>query len=148
MQESIVVRYKKIHPDAVTPEYKTGGAVAFDLGLIEDVTIPPRSFVKTPTGLVITVPVGHFLAVASRSSNPGKKGIDLANSIGIFDNDYCGPTDEVMLMLENITDAEVRLAKGDRVAQGVILPIPKVELREITEDISEDDRGGFGTTGG
>lgn len=147
MPEPLIVRFKKVHPDAVSPEYKTPGAAAFDLALVESVVIPPRSFAKARTGLVIKVPEGHFLLIASRSSNPGKKGVDLANSVGIIDRDYFGPADEVFLMMENITDNEVCLAAGDRVAQGVILPNPKVLMEEITGDVDGENRGGFGSTG-
>lgn len=147
MPEPLVVRFKKVHPDAVSPEYKTVGAAGFDIGLVEDVTIPPRTFVKVRTGLVIQVPDGHFLLIASRGSNPSKKGIDLANSVGILDWDFRGPTDEMMLFLENITDVEVRFAKGDRVAQGLILPVPPVVMEEITEEFGGESRGGFGSTG-
>lgn len=147
MNNTLTVRFKKIHTDAVTPEYKTAGAAGFDLALVDDVTIPPRSFVKAHTGIIVQVPDGHFLLIASRGSNPGKKGITLANSIGVLDWDYRGPNDEVMLCLENITDAEVHLSKGDRVAQGLVLPVPTVTLEEITGEIIEADRGGFGTTG-
>lgn len=145
--ESITVKYKKLCSNATTPGYRTPGAAAFDFALVENMTIPPRSFAKARTGLVIIVPSGYFLLVTSRSSNPSKKGIDLANSIGIIDTDYCGPSDEVFIMIENITDAPVQLMAGDRVAQGVILPIPRVNLEEVTDDIGGPSRGGFGTTG-
>lgn len=147
MPDPLVVRFKKVHPDAVSPEYKTAGAAGFDIALVEDVVIPPRTFVKARTGLVIQVPDGHFLLIASRGSNPGKKGIDLANSVGILDWDFRGPTDEMMLFLENITDLEARFTKGDRVAQGLILPVPPVVMEEINDVIAEPDRGGFGSTG-
>lgn len=147
MLDPLVVRFKKVHPDAVSPEYKTAGAAGFDIALVEDVVIPPRTFVKARTGLVIQVPDGHFLLIASRGSNPGKKGIDLANSVGILDWDFRGPTDEMMLFLENITDLEAHFTKGDRVAQGLILPVPPVVMEEINDVIAEPDRGGFGSTG-
>lgn len=147
MTEPLVVRYKKIHPDAITPEYKTAGAAAFDLAIIEDATIAPRSLVKARTGLVVQIPPGYFLMIASRSSNPFKKGIALGNSIGVIDSDYRGPNDELQLIIQNITDAEVQLSKGDRVAQGVVLPCPVVSLEEIIGDITTENRGGFGSTG-
>lgn len=147
MHEPITVGYKKVHPNAVTPEYKTSGSVAFDFGLIDDVVIAPRSFAKVRTGLVIVVPDGHFLAIVSRSSNPVKKGIDLANSIGVIDTDYCGPEDEIFLVIENITDTDVRLAAGDRIAQGIILPVPRVTLTEVTGELTGKNRGGHGSTG-
>lgn len=147
MHESLVVKFKKIHPDALAPEYKTAGAAGFDLALVEDVVIPPRSLAKTGTGIVVQVPPGYFLLVGSRSSNTTKKGITLANGIGVIDSDYRGPTDQIWLVIENITDVEVRLAKGDRVAQGMVIPCPKVTLEEITGEVDAADRGGFGSTG-
>lgn len=147
MTDPLIVRYKKLHPDAVAPEYKTPGAAAFDFGLVEDVAIPPRSFVKVRTGLVIQAPQHHVLLIVSRSSNPGKKGIDLANSVGVIDSDYRGPNDEIFLVLENITDSEVRFTAGERVAQGMIVPVPRVQLEAIAGEITEADRGGFGSTG-
>lgn len=147
MSSSLLIRFKKVHPNAVAPEYKTAGAAAFDFALVEDVAIPPRNFVKARTGLVIQVPERHVLLVVSRSSNPGKKGIDMANSVGVIDSDYRGPTDEIFLMLENITDNVVHLPAGDRVAQGMIIPVPTVQLEEIVGEITVADRGGFGTTG-
>jgi dUTP pyrophosphatase len=140
------IQFATTHPDAQIPAYKTAGAAGFDLSLVEDVTIAPRTFVKARTGLVIGVPDGHVLIVASRSSNPVKKGITLANSIGVLDSDYCGPEDELFLLLENITDETVELKKGDRVAQGMILPVPSVTFTQV-ERMAGKNRGGFGTTG-
>ncbi len=140
------IRFRRTHPDAVIPEYKTSGAVAFDLGLVEDTNIAPRSFVMARTGLVIEVPEGHALVLASRSSNPPKKRIDLANSVGIIDQDYSGPEDEIHLLIENISDEPVELKAGDRVAQGMILPVAKPTFEEV-EELAAESRGGFGTTG-
>lgn len=147
MVESLLIRYKKVDQRAVAPEYKTAGAAAFDFGLMDDVVIPPRSFVRVPTGLVIQVPERHALLIVSRSSNPEKKGIDLANSVGVIDSDYRGPNDTISLLLENITDTEVRLAAGERVAQGMFVPVPAVQFEEIIGEIDAQDRGGFGSTG-
>lgn len=147
MNDVLTVRFKKTQQNAVTPEYKTPGAAAFDIGIVEDVTIPARTFAKVRTGLVVQTPERHVLLIVSRSSNPAKKGIDLANSVGVIDSDYRGPTDEIHLVLQNLTDADVTLTAGDRVAQGLVLPVPAVSLEEIVGDITEPDRGGFGTTG-
>lgn len=140
------IQFSRVHPNASIPEYKTDGAAAFDLALIEDVEIPARSFTKARTGLVISVPEGHALILASRSSNPQKKGITMANSIGIIDSDYCGPEDEIHLLLENITDETVSLKAGDRVVQGMIIAAPQHTFTEV-EKMTGKSRGGFGTTG-
>ncbi len=137
---------KKLDPQATLPTYQTPGAAAFDIALIEDVVIPPRGLIKTRTGLVIQVPAGHFLQIVSRSSNAVKKGITMANGLGVVDGDYCGPNDEIFLVIANLTDAEVKLSAGDRVAQGLILPVARVSIEEVQE-MTGPDRGGHGSTG-
>lgn len=143
----MLISYKKTHPAALTPAFQTAGAAGFDLAIVEDLTIPARGFLKASTGLIIQVPTGYFLLITSRSSNSLKKGIALANGVGIIDSDYRGPNDVIGLIIENITDAPVSLKAGDRVAQGLVLPVPAVTFAEITNDITTNDRGGFGSTG-
>lgn len=140
------IQFKRNHPLAQIPEYKTSGAVAFDIALVEDLTIEPRAMVKTRIGLIINVPDDHALIIASRSSNPMKKGIDLANSIGIIDSDFCGPEDEIQLMISNLTDNVVELKAGDRVAQAMFVPITRAQFTEVDE-MSAPSRGGLGSTG-
>ncbi|EKD47290.1 MAG: hypothetical protein ACD_66C00133G0004 [uncultured bacterium] len=140
------IEYKRNHPLAQIPEYKTAGAVAFDIALVEDLTIAPRAITKTRTGLIINVPDDHALIIASRSSNPLKKGVDLANSIGIIDSDFCGPNDEIQLLISNLTNTAVELKAGDRVAQGIFVPITKAQFTEV-DKMSAPSRGGLGSTG-
>ena len=66
--------------------------------------------------------------------------------VGIVDPDYSGPNDEVMIQLLNFTDAEVRVQRGDRLAQGIILPVPRITWNEVTT-LRDTTRGGFGATG-
>ena len=98
------------------------------------------------TGLVIEVPAGYFLAIVARSSTPLKRGLIVANGVGVVDSDYSGPADEVMIQLFNITDREVEVKRGDRLAQGLVLPAPRVVWNEVDE-IRPVTRGGFGATG-
>ena len=126
--------------------YGTSEAAGFDLAASADVVVPPRSIVLVPTGLVIGVPAGHFLAIFARSSTPLKRGLMVANGVGVVDPDYCGPTDEVRLQLLNITDEPVHISRGDRLAQGIILPAPHVTWQEVPA-IRDGSRGGFGSTG-
>jgi dUTP pyrophosphatase len=140
------LRIRRLHPHVTLPQYGTAGAAAFDLALSEDVTIAPGEVRLVPTGLVIEVPEGMFLAVFARSSTPLKKGLMVANGVGVVDSDFCGPTDELKVPILNITSQPVRLVAGDRIAQGIILPSPRVEWDEVTE-LRSDSRGGFGATG-
>jgi dUTP pyrophosphatase len=140
------VRIKRLRPHVALPEYATRGSAAFDLAVSEDVTIAPGEVKLLPTGLVIEVPEGMFLAVFARSSTPLKRGLIVANGVGVVDSDYCGPTDEMKVPVLNFTSAPVRVAAGDRIAQGIILPSPQIAWEEVTA-LRPESRGGFGATG-
>ena len=92
------------------------------------------------------MPSGHFLAIFARSSTPLKRGLVVANGVGVLDPDYCGPKDEVLIQVLNIRGTEVEVKRGDRLAQGIVLPAPRVAWQEV-EDLREITRGGFGSTG-
>ena len=140
------LKIKRLQPAVSLPEPATGGAAGFDLAAAADVEIPPRSIRLVGTGLVIAVPDGHFLGIFARSSTPFKRGLMVANGVGIIDSDYCGPDDEIKIQVLNITDAPVKVARGDRLAQGIVLPSPRVEWEEVDE-MTVPTRGGFGSTG-
>ena len=137
---------KRLDATIPLPVYGTEEAAGFDLAAASDMTIRPREIALVRTGLVIEVPTGHCLAIFARSSTPLKRGLLVANGVGIVDPDYSGPTDEVMIQVLNITDADVHVRRGDRLAQGIILPAPRVRWHEVAET-REAARGGFGATG-
>ncbi|MBE3649166.1 dUTP diphosphatase [Paenibacillus polymyxa] len=168
------VKIKRLHPDAVIPQYATPGAAAFDLVAVEDVIIAPGKTKKVPIGLAFEIPEGYVMIVAMRSGVALKTKLRQPNGIGVIDWDYRG---EVAMMFDNISpinggfvkpylygiNGEVTehliaepaplftylIRKGDRVAQAFILPIPHVNLIETDEELSETERGtgGFGHTG-
>ena len=140
------LKIKRLDPAVGFPEPATGRAAGFDLASSVDLEIPPRSIRLVGTGLVIGVPDGYFLGIFARSSTPLRRGLMVANGVGVVDADYCGPEDEVKIQLLNFTDAPVQISRGDRLAQGIVLPCPTVEWQEVT-DVSEPTRGGFGSTG-
>ena len=140
------VRITRLHPSVALPSYQTKGAAGFDLAASVAMTIAPGAVVLVPTGLVIEAPSGHFVGVFARSSTPLKKGLMVANGVGIVDADYCGPADEIKIEVFNFTSAPVSIAAGDRLAQGVILPFVRAEWQEHTS-ASAPTRGGFGATG-
>ncbi|MBM3809270.1 MAG: dUTP diphosphatase [Acidimicrobiia bacterium] len=137
---------KRLDPAIGLPVPATGRSAGFDLAAAADMEIPPRSIRLVGTGLVIAVPEGHFLGIFARSSTPLKKGLMVANGVGVIDADYCGPGDEIKIQVLNITDAPVTVTRGDRLAQGIVLPCPRVEWDEVS-DIAASTRGGFGSTG-
>ena len=140
------LKIKRLQSAVGLPEPATAHAAGFDLAAATDIEIPPRSIRLVGTGLVIAVPEGHFLGIFARSSTPLKRGLMVANGVGVIDADYCGPDDEIKIQVVNITDAPVTVARGDRLAQGIVLPCPKVEWEEVSE-MTVPTRGGFGSTG-
>jgi dUTP pyrophosphatase len=133
----------KLSKDAQMPTYGTSGAAGLDLYASADVTIQPNERMLIPTGVAMEIPEGHFCYVMGRSGNTIKKGMIVA--LGTIDSDYIG---DIGVMAFNQSCEAISFAKGDRVAQMVILPYPKVEFVEVDE-LSETDRGegGFGSTG-
>jgi dUTP pyrophosphatase len=142
----MLLRIKRLDPTIDLPTPASGGAAGFDLAAAADVEIPPRQIRLVGTGLVIAVPSGHFLGIFARSSTPLKRGLMVANGVGVVDADYCGPGDEVKVQVLNITDGPVLVKRGDRIAQGIVLPVPRVEWHEVA-DMATPTRGGFGSTG-
>jgi dUTP diphosphatase len=144
---NISVRIRRLREDVLLPAYQTAGAAGFDLAACEDVTIEPGAVRLVPTGLVVEVPEGMFLAIFARSSTPLKRGLMVANGVGVVDADYCGPTDEIKIPVMNFTGAAVQVNSGDRIAQGILLDAPRVTWDEASE-LAPRSRGGFDGTGG
>ena len=142
----LTVRIHRLRDNVSLPQYGTGGSAAFDLAASDDMTIAAGEITLVPTGLVIEVPAGMFLGVFARSSTPLKRGLMVANGVGVVDSDYCGPNDEIKVPVINVTSQPVRVSAGDRIAQGILLPAPRVQWEEV-EEVVAASRGGFGSTG-
>ena len=140
------VRIRRLRPHVSLPQYESNGAAAFDLAAAEDTIVPPGEVVLVPTGLIVEVPHGMFLGVFARSSTPLKRGLMVANGVGVIDPDYCGPQDEVKIAVMNFTNSEVIVRRGDRIAQGLFLAAPRI-MWEEAEELGGRSRGGFGATG-
>jgi dUTP pyrophosphatase len=142
----MLVRIHRLSPSANLPGYETAEAAAFDLAASEDTAVQPGAVALVPTGLVIEVPPGMFLGIFARSSTPLKRGLMVANGVGVVDPDYCGPSDEVKIAVLNFTSDVVQVRAGDRIAQGILLPAARVEWDERGPGKGVS-RGGFGSTG-
>ena len=140
------LKIRRLDPTVPLPSYGTDEAAGFDLAAAADVTVAPGRVALVRTGLVIEVPAGHFLGIFARSSTPLKRGLLVANGVGIIDPDYSGPNDEIMIQVLNFTDAEVQVTRGDRLAQGIVLPAPRITWEDVAA-IRPVTRGGFGATG-
>lgn len=141
------VRIQRVDKSLPLPVYETAGSVGFDLLAREITTIEPGKIELIPANVIVEVPQGYMLAVASRSSTPRKKGLTQPHGFGIIDHDYCGPTDEVKIQVYNFSDVAVTIERGEKIAQGVFVRVDKFEWREV-DSIREESRGGFGSTDG
>ena len=141
------VLIKKIDPSVELPKYQTSESAGFDIASSADMVVPAGQVAKIPTGLVIAAPKGHFLLISARSSLPLKKGLTMANGIGVVDPDYAGPNDAIHIIAYNFTEQDVEVKKGERLAQGIFLPVEQAKWEEV-EQLRDTDRGGMGSTGG
>ena len=132
------------------PEYATSGSAAVDLRAAIDegevVVLAPGERRLIPTGLSISPESSEYVAViAGRSGLGVKKGVSLANGIGVIDSDYRG---EVMVALHNHSAEDKVICHGERIAQLVVMPYVACEFIECGElDSTSRGAGGFGSTG-
>ena len=141
------VKIKRLDQLVELPKYHTSESAGFDIASNQDITVAPGTVAKIPTGLVIAAPSGYFLLISARSSLPLKKGLTMANGIGVIDPDYAGPNDKIHIIVHNFTKEPVEVKKGERLAQGIFLPIVQAQWVE-SEQTRDFDRGGIGSTGG
>ncbi|QQR54913.1 dUTP diphosphatase [Candidatus Peregrinibacteria bacterium] len=139
------IRIQRIDKSLPLPTYATEGSVGFDLVARETVVIEPGKIELVPGNVIVEVPKGYMLAVASRSSTPKKKGLTPPHGFGVIDRDYCGPQDELKIQVYNFSDAPVTVERGEKIAQGVFVRVDKFDWLEV-DSIREESRGGFGST--
>jgi dUTP pyrophosphatase len=149
----MLIKVKKVDPNAIVPKYQTEGAACFDLHacLEKEESIDLGHIYSTvviATGLQFEIPEGYVMLIYSRSGHGFKHDVSLSNCTGVIDSDYRGP---VQIKLSKNIEAESKsltIKHGDRIAQAMIIPISRVELEEV-EELSETERGagGFGSTG-
>ena len=131
------------------PVRKTKFAAGYDFEAAEDCIIPSFKKGMKPTliktGIKAYMQDDEVLILANRSSNPGKKGLILANSIGVIDKDYYGNEDNdghIMFAFFNVKDEDIEIKKGDCIGQGMF------QKYLVTDDDSAagERTGGFGST--
>jgi dUTP pyrophosphatase len=133
---------KKIDPQATLPTRAHPDDAGMDLYNLEDVVLEAGQGKMVRTGIALAIPAGHVGLVADRSSL-AKKGLKTAG--GVIDAGYRG---EIQVVLWNISPDVIRLTRGDRVAQLLILPIATPAIREVADlDQTARGAGGFGSTG-
>jgi dUTP pyrophosphatase len=133
--------------DVPLPRYQSAGAAGMDLtaALEKPLRLKPRERALVPTGLRFAIPVNYEGQVRPRSGLAAKHGITTLNTPGTIDSDYRG---EVKVLLINLGSKPVTIAPLDRIAQLVIAPVARAELR-IADVLDETERGegGYGSTG-
>jgi dUTP diphosphatase len=138
--------FERRHPDAELPTTAHAGDAGLDLRSTVDVNVAPGEREMVPTGLAVAIPEGHAGLVLPRSGLASKHGLTLANSPGLIDAGYRG---EIVCAVVNLDRTEVvPIAKGERIAQLVIVAIPEVKPT-WAEQLPPSHRGtgGFGSTG-
>lgn len=131
--------------DVIIPKRATKNSAGYDISSVEDIIIKPHDIAFIKTGLKAYMANDEVLNIYIRSSMPRKKGITLANNVGIIDADYYENEDNdghIMVMVYNITNSDVLIKKGERIAQGVF---QKYYLCDEDATI-ESRKGGFGST--
>lgn len=138
----MLLKFKKLHPNAKVPQYGTCGAAAFDLFAVGSSLTADR--VTVPTGLAFEIPEGFVMIIKPRSGLAFKTRVHAFS--GTIDSDYRGEV-KVLLMIET-PGQFIKVKDGDAIAQAMLIPIPEVNFEEVAE-LSETQRGtgGFGSTG-
>lgn len=142
--EKVII--KRIDKGLALPKYETSGAVGFDLLTRVETTVEPGKVALIPSNIIVKIPEGYMLALASRGGTPIKRGLSTPHGLGIIDTDYHGPEDELRVQVYNFTDREIIVARGDRIAQGIFIPVTKFDFEEV-DTIDAPSRGAFHSTG-
>ena len=131
------------------PVRKTASSAGYDFEAAEDIVIPSikKQNIPTfiPTGIKAYMKDNEVLYLYNRSSNPKKKGLILANSVGVVDKDYYGNPDNdghIMFAFYNIKDEDVFIKKGEAIGQGVFANYLVID----NDNASGTRLGGFGST--
>ena len=138
--------FERRDPDAVLPTRAHPGDAGYDLHAITDAEVAPGERGMVGTGLAVAIPQGYAGFVLPRSGLASRQGLTLANAPGLIDAGYRG---ELTCAVVNLDRSEpVRISKGDRIAQLVVLAIPDLEPGWAEElPASVRGEGGFGSTG-
>lgn len=140
------VKFIKMDPQAIVPKYGTDGAAAADLySCSPTVRIVPGETKIIPTGIAMEIPKDCVGLIFARSGLACKKGIALANGVGVIDSDYRG---EIKVALHNFSNKPVDIGSRDRIAQIMISTFVMGNYKEVQE-LTDTERGagGFGSTG-
>jgi dUTP pyrophosphatase len=144
----ITLKVKRLPHCKGLPTYATGGSSGLDLtaAIEKPLTLAGGERTRIPTGIIVEIPAGYEGQVRGRSGLADRAGVTLTNCVGTIDSDYRG---EVIALVINHSNEPYTFQPGERIAQLIIAPVPKVEVVEVEEvdDGKERGAGGFGSTG-
>ncbi len=133
--------------DIPLPSYSTADASGMDVraALADKLIIPPLSHTIVATNLSVEIPDGFEIQVRPRSGLAATHGVTILNAPGTIDADYRG---EIKIILINFGATDFIIERGDRIAQLVLAPVCKAEVR-LADELNSTHRneGGFGHTG-
>ena len=143
----VKILVKKVDKNIKLPAYKTSGSSGMDLVAYvkSKINIKSGKTAIIPTGIAVAISENYEIQIRPRSGLAAKKGISVLNTPGTVDSDYRG---EIKIILINLSKKSFIIKSGDRVAQMVLCPAVKAELKEI-KNLPKTIRGGggFGSTG-
>jgi dUTP pyrophosphatase len=142
---TLEVAIHRVDPTLPLPSYATAGAVGFDLLCRVETTIAPGAIALLPSNVIVRTPPGYMLLVVPRSSTPRRLGLVTPHGVGIIDQDYCGPDDEILIQVQNIRAEPVTIPRGERLSQGIFVRIAVARWHEV-ERPQGPSRGGFGSS--
>jgi dUTP pyrophosphatase len=140
------VAVRRLDPDLPLPAYAREGDAGLDLLAATSVTLAPGERALVGTGIAVAIPEGYAGFVQPRSGLALRHGLGLVNSPGLIDSGYRGEI--AVILVNHDPDVAVKVERGDKVAQLVVVPVPRARLVECDE-LPESARGsgGFGSTG-
>lgn len=171
--EGVLVKIKRLSPDATVPTYATTGSACFDLVATEDILLQPGETRAVGTGLAFEIPEGYQMKIHPRSGISLKTPLRIANAPGCIDSDYRGEVkvllwntyqwyysdpeygykrkENTVLLIDNTEQKTkemhlcntYRIRKGDRIAQAEIVPVIRAEF-ELVDELTETERGAGG----
>ena len=136
----------RVDPEAVLPERAHPGDAGLDLRSAVDIEVGPGERAMVPTGIAVAIPDGYAGLVLPRSGLASAHGLTMANAPGLIDAGYRG---EVICAVVNLDRKDpVKIARGDRIAQMVLVAVPDLDPVWVDElPSSTRGEGGFGSTG-
>ena len=139
------IRIKYINQDIKRLEYIEGKSDWIDLRAAERVALSAGEYRLIPLGVAMQLPKGYEAHIVPRSSTFRNFGIIQTNHFGVVDNKYCGPNDWWHMPVYAVRNTVIEA--GDRICQFRIQENqPTIEFEEV-EELTAEDRGGFGSTG-